>query len=521
MPSFRILRQCALHCLIASLLLACGDSDGPLYPPLEVADPLVEGPVAGNPVLLGTLFSLDSIGYQQEEFFFSGSAHAYRPDNNFGSDGRWRVKRGESADYKSRMVVYRPIDPLAFNGTVLVEWMNVTAGADGPVAWTSAHTELVRRGYAWVGVSAQAAGIEGAELIFEDAVSPPLKELDPARYGSLEHPGDSFAYDIFSQALQAVRHPREIAPLEGLNVERVIVSGESQSAFFLTTYVNTLGRRSDLADAYFIHSRGGGAAPLSQAPQEDIPTPDVVRFRDDLGKPLINLQTETDLFLLGSVVEGDDVSGSVVARQEDSEYFRLWEVAGTAHADLYLAIDGRFDLGNNPSIAAVVEQAAPAPGFIECAEPVNDGPQHFVVKAAIAALERWLVEGVAPTSAPRLELNGNGDGFARDEDGNALGGVRTPYVDAPIATLSGEGQGGPEAGLCTLFGTTSCLSESRLMSLYPDPQSYVVAVRDAAEDAVAKGFLVDEDAQLMIDVAEAIASPPGQMLDPTPLACSL
>ncbi|MFV8820005.1 alpha/beta hydrolase domain-containing protein [Haliea sp. E17] len=510
MPPTTLLRALALPLLLAFFASGCADSDGPRYPALEVDDPVVEGPLEGNPVLLGTLFKLADIGYQQAEFFFSGTAHAYRNDNTLASDGRWRVRRGESADYKTRLVVYRPIDPLAFNGTVLVEWMNVTAGADGPVEWTTAHTELVRRGYAWVGVSAQAAGIEGGELVFDDAVSAPLKEINPERYGSLSHPGDSFAYDIFLQALQAVRYPRSVAPLGDLQAQRIIVAGESQSAFYLTTLVNALGRRTDLADAYFIHSRGGGSAPLSQAPQEFIPAPPVVRFRDDLGKPLLNLQTETDLFLLGSAVDEElEIRGSVEGRQEDSEFFRLWEVAGTAHADLYLAILGRFDTGNDPGVAAIRENASPAPGFIECDRPVNSGPQHFVVKAAIAALNRWLVDGEAPTSAERLVLNSTGDGFEFDEYGNVLGGVRTPYVDAPIAIFSGEGQGALEAGVCSLFGTTQFLSWETLASLYPDPYSWVVAVTDAAGQAVENGFLVAEDAELIVESAAIQMSPAG------------
>ncbi len=518
MTSKRFLQACALHCLLAFLLVACGDSGESRYPPLDAADPLVEGPIDGNPVLLGTLFDLQSIGYQQEEFFFSGSAYAYEAANNFGSDGLWRVERGDTADYKSRLVVYRPIDPLAFNGTVLVEWMNVTAGADGPVEWTSAHTELARRGYIWVGVSAQATGIEGGDLVFENAIAAPLKEVDPQRYGSLSHPGDSFAYDIFLQALQAIRHPGSVAPLGDLTAERIIVAGESQSAFYLTTFVNTLGRRTDLADAYFIHSRGGGAAPLSQAPQEFVPTPAVVRFREDLGKPLLNLQTETDLFVLGSAVDEDfEIRGSVEGRQEDSENFRLWEVAGTAHADLYLAINGRFDTGGNPAVAAVVENSSPAPGFIDCPEPVNSGPQHFVVKAAIAALNRWLTDGVAPTSAERLALNESGDGFASDDYGNTLGGVRTPYVDAPIATFTGDGQGALDSGVCSLFGTTRFLGQEVFWSLYPDGPAYVVAVTDAAQQAVADGFLVAEDAELIIEAAEIQVSVSGDTLIGFPL----
>src|SRR3546814_1124854 len=130
----------------------------------------------------------------------------------------------------------------------------------------------------------------------------PLKLINPPRYASLVHPGDSFSYDIYAQAAQAVRHPQDVAPLGELQVRRVIAAGESQSATRLMTFINAFGTRTDLFDGYFVHSRlgfipdfGGASAPLSQDPQQDITTPDVVRFRTDLDRPVMDLQTETDL----------------------------------------------------------------------------------------------------------------------------------------------------------------------------------------------------------------------------------
>src|SRR3546814_18830338 len=74
----------------------------------------------------------------------------------------------------------------------------------------------------------------------------------------------------------------------------------------------------------------GTSAPLSQDPQPDITTPDVLLFRTDLDRPVMDLQTETDLFVLGAYS----------SRQADSSHFRLWEVPGTAHADTYITGDG-------------------------------------------------------------------------------------------------------------------------------------------------------------------------------------
>src|SRR3546814_18752778 len=87
---------------------------------------------------------------------------------------------------------------------------------------------------------------------------PPLKKADAQRYASLQHPGDAYAYDIFSKAGQAVR---SASILGGLKAKHVLAAGESQSAGFLTTYVNTVGRSGKIFDGYPIHSRFAGAAP--------------------------------------------------------------------------------------------------------------------------------------------------------------------------------------------------------------------------------------------------------------------
>ena len=197
------------------------------------------------------------------------------------------------------------------------------------------------------------------------------------------------------------------------------------------TYLNAITPMHAMYDGYFVHSRLSGSAPLQGSFIEPIiDTPEVVRVRTDLGVPVMMLQTETDLFVLGSYPDN----------QPDNKLFRMWEVAGTAHADLYTFLDNRVDVGTNPAVAAVLENLTPVPGLIECPIAVNAGPQHFVAKAAIAALNTWIVDGTAPPRADRLAVTGNPAAFELDESGNVRGGVRTPYVDVPIAVLSGAGQ---------------------------------------------------------------------------------
>jgi hypothetical protein len=278
-----------------------------------------------------------------------------------------------------------------------------------------------------VGVSAQFVGIEGG-----GAFSLPLKEVDVERYGSLSHPGDSFAYDIYSQAAQSVRNPAGIDPLDGLEVERMIGVGQSQSASALATYVNAIHPTIDLFDGFVIHSRlRSGSLPLSIEPQADIPTPSPVFIRGDISEPVIALQNETD------------VLDSVSQRQPDSDFYRMWEVTGSAHTDLFTTLTGQNDKGGGPTYADVKEQNDARPPFIFCPIPVNDGPGHWVANAAIASLNRWVRTGEAAASAAPMALSEDSTDFLLDSLGNAKGGIRTPYVVAPVAILRGGGGSRP------------------------------------------------------------------------------
>jgi len=486
----KFIPQCLLVVTAALLFSACGShhSNGSDSPSDAVPNPTVEGAIEGAPTLLGTTsFNLADVGYQQSEYFISGSAKSYQYDSEPQSDGKWSVHAGDDADYKTRILVYRPIDAAAFNGTVIVEWLNVSSGTEASSVWIMAHTELIRKGYAWVGVSAQKAGIDGGGVNL-GGLALQLKAVNPTRYESLLHPGDKYSFDIFSQVAQALLHPQAVDPLGGLVVQHLIAAGESQSADFLLTYVNALARETDLFAGYFIHSRVHGAAGLDPSPRgiASFASRTSVQVRDDLDVPVMMVQTETDLFHLSAYAD----------RQPDTAKIRVWEVAGTAHADLYTAMTGATDLGNDPAIVAVTEVPVPNP-IISCNHPVNAGPQHFVIKAAVAALDNWIRNGVAPAQADRLEVaEGESPQFVFDSVGNVQGGVRTPYVDVPIAKFSGVGQE-DSSQLCGLFGTTQLLDGTELAALYPDHASFVTQINASVDGAVQKGFVLHPDGDLI------------------------
>jgi len=251
------------------LLLACCSSSDPVAGPsgngggvTAVPAPAISGPVTGGlrgRPWAGALEDLAPWDFVQEEFFFSGTAEARDRDG---------ALTGDSAAYTSRLLVQRPRDPAHFNGTVLLEWFNVSLDAEMPVLWMLAHEELLREGYAYVGVSAQVVGVSASPLS--------LKFWDALRYAALTHPGDAYEFDILAQAARGLSvRSAGPAPLSELLPQRVIAGGESQSAALLRTYANHVQREHHVIDGFLIHTWPG---PISQ----------------DIGVPVLMYLTETE-----------------------------------------------------------------------------------------------------------------------------------------------------------------------------------------------------------------------------------
>jgi hypothetical protein len=419
-------------------------------------------------------------GYAQREYAAAGSATSYKLVGALTRDGRWTFVSGATAPYRTRVLVRAPANAAKFSGTVIVEWLNVSGGVDADPEWASTAEEIVRAGDAWVGVSAQRIGVMGGPVLVKvnvpgnEAAGKGLKANDPARYGSLQHPGDGYSFDIFTQVARALRTG---AGLNGLQPKWIIAAGESQSAFALVTYYNGVQPLAHVFDGFFVHSRGAIGLPLVAAGKgADIAgaisgTPSI--FRTDQDAPILDIQTETDVA---------SILNSYAARQPDSDRFRLWEVAGTAHADAHL-------LGSNASL-------------MNCGVPINDGPMHIVAKAALRALTVWLTTGIAPHIAPRLEvIPGTRPKVRRNADGIALGGIRTPPVDAPVAALSGA-SGPTPSTICLLLGSAKPFTAARLAQLYPSRAAYLQRYDADADATIKAGFALPEDRTALLAFAE-------------------
>ncbi|MBW3663675.1 MAG: hypothetical protein KY469_11300 [Actinobacteria bacterium] len=436
----------------------------------EVPTPTVEEipygvGVFGHP-LWDPWFDIEAFGYESHEYLVSGTATA--------------TGGTQTADYTTRIIVVHPTDPADFSGTVMLDWVNVTAQFENAVNSLTSVRYLLREGWTWVHVSAQAAGVCCTPLT--------PKVYDPVRYEALDHPGDEYANDMFSQIAKVFEEPGPVDPLRGLQAEVILAAGQSQSANRLTDYVQTRQQAAGIIDGFLIQAEGDKVYPAN---------PDV---------PVIHVLGER---------EGDP--------EEPTEWpnYVLWEVAGAAHADSWIGrqqTEGQRDrLGSRERKSREEAEALwqSAGNMGEEVDPrstvciVNGAlfPTRFAVNAALDHLERWGSEGIRPPVPPRYEFE---DGsVARDADRNALGGLRLPPIDVPIAHY--------DSAACNLGGITVPFAEVDLIQRYGDHQSYYDRFAAATTQTVAAGYLLPTDAEELL--ARACAARP-RFLDTSTEPCA-
>ena len=470
----------------------------------------VTGPIANTTALRNpdhgypynaTPIDLEKQNYVEQEFFIEGKANAYNI-----TPGQPGTVKDANHPFKTRIVVRRPKSAAKFNGTVVVEWYNVSQGHDGEYDWFQSAEHMLRAGYAWVGVSDQRVGVNS------------LKEWSPVRYASLDITDggkvtdDSLCYDAFTAAAVAIRGQGNVKVMGNLKAARLVAIGHSQSAGRLWIYFHSVHPLiPKVYDAVVLHGGGG-------------------KVSEDLNVKVFKLLNETD------------VTGQANNRQPETDRFRQWEVAGTSHLDakfsrmmagLGLRVSGMDPVDGSPAISAPSISGGAGNGAAGNGDgvagtnvcknpPFSRIPEHYVLNALLDHTTRWLKDGAAPPMASHIELKHLPDApaqatpargpqgprweVAHDQLGNAHGGIELAQHAVPTATNTGQNEGGATGGErdCNLMGSYFTWDDARLAMLYPTHAAYVAKVKEVTEKNLKAGYIVKADADATI--AEAAHS---------------
>jgi hypothetical protein len=452
---------------------------------------------------------LAQLGYVEEEYVIKGRARVLDWPS---IDHLSSLAEGP---YVTRILVRRPADPGHFSGTVWVEPLNPSLRYDLPLVWGDTYQYLVSHGDIWVGVTIKPVAIQS------------LKEFDAQRYAELEMPNPLLAeatcpqsdlpmprgglppessprtengliWDILSQTAALLRDPSSANPLRRFLPQRVFMTGDSQSGAFVLTYANAIHpfARSTgggpLYDGYVATVASGPSTPIRQCARP-IPPGDPRRVIQPRGVPIMTIVSESE-------------TGSLHRRPDSDrapDLFRGYEVAGASHVH---ATEGQ----DAPAAAdAAKTQGAQFDTNTACMQsraPANDVPIGMIVEGAMANLDQWSRGGSPPPHGEpiRLQERAGAPEAQRDQFGNALGGVRTPALDVPIARYHAR-MSGP--GVCELWGYREPLGAAQLKGLYPTHEEYVSKVRSSVTELVAARWLTTRDGDRIIAAASAARVP--------------
>jgi hypothetical protein len=457
----------------ASTLSMFGSSPA-IASPKSVATPL---PGAASDGFL--VWNLVAAGYTSEEYLISGVADVY--DSVSMADAIDMSKRNVMADganrdftrkvvqpaaaYVTRAIIYRPTDPAKFSGNVVTEVLHIGGGGQ-PATFNTAQPSFLGRGDVMIGVQ-HPSSFEG------------VRAADPSRYGAMmaTHPTQVWGMmrDVGRRAKQG-----GFAGLRNYHVQRQYLTGRSFTGVATATFANFHHLDSNLDNGGSVFD---GYVPITSG-----------YFVRPLNVPVIRINTLSEFarFGLQNRVEDSDAKGSKV---------RLYEIAGACHY-----FPSAKPVAEAPRPARPAQAVAGAPqndpnaclvGFGQGAR-MNDLPAHVFVAGAFDNIYAWTRGGAAPPHATRFAVDAKG-APQLDAHGNVLGGVRSPYVDAPLASY------GPGEGSCANSGYARPLPTAELRALYKTKAAYLAKFASQTERLAVQRWIQPDAAHAMLAEAKQVA----------------
>ncbi len=442
---------------------------------------------------------LKNLGYMEEEYIIQGFSNVYL----WPSDkDRPQIRVGH-APYSTRVLVYKPTDPDRFSGVVVMENFNNSARIDmSKVGWAICYEELAANGDAWVGYDVQKVGFRLLQefdpkryapyhLAFDNPL--PKEERGPLgwhilrqefdRLGikyALELPDDfekGLMFDMSYQLAALLRRSDPGAPFEGCQVTQILGAAVADFNLYVAGFEPYL-RRADggpMFDGFLKIMNGSGGEISREADMWQCDDPRSMVYSE---VPFIKVETAGDM---RSILPHPSMACKrrMTDCDEPGKKVCWYELPGVA-----VKFTERYDL--------ITSACAEDYEKLQLERPVTESGTVYpnysgirLIEAAYHNLRAWVLDGIAP---PHMEsyIEVRGDypdvEFITDENGNHRGGIRTSYLEVPVATYFDDGR-------------VEMFSTERLNELYETPGKYAEKVDACLREMVEKRWLLPQGAE--------------------------
>lgn len=472
------------------------------------AEVVVEGPIAvtdtSHPFSAMDYarepLDIAAYGYVEEEYFVSGTANVYEE-----IDDEMKIKHVDQA-YKNRIFVRKPSDARKFSGRVFIDIYNASNGYDIEDIWRRSYDYYMNNGDIYIGVTAKPINVLSLKNFdFERYHTLNWSAAEPAPQPSavnanMSIPGteEGLVWDILSQLGTLVR--KNNAPfLADYPVDYLYLTGQSQSGMYLNTYTYYFDQylvdseAKPLFDGYLNAVGAGVMRALNQIEGENKPFATRLQKHRPLNVPMIFLSAHGDIELFGAF----KTSTEALVEEKPEDNTRHYEVASAPHTDPASPL-----IPNNSEIVKTNHPPKILDG--EYNYTVNDIQLAYYINSAIEMLHQWAANGILPPASSLIERDEEGNAVL-DEHGNGVGGVRSPYIDVPLATYYANARATADQVNQTVGnvnGSMEYFSKDKLSELYQSEEHYLETFYKAVDQQVEDKLLQPFDAESMKEWAK-------------------
>lgn len=440
---------------------------------------------------------LSRYGFVEEEYFLEGTANIYEGFDQLGI-------KSEACSYKTRLLIRKP-QADQFSGRVFIDIYNASNGYDIEDIWRRSYQYFLEEGHVYIGITSKPINVLSLKNFDYDRYctldwSSPEPAPQPSAVVDMSIPGteEGLIWDILSQLGYFIRNGNP-AFLKDYDVQHIYLTGQSQSAMYLNTYVYFFHEYvKGIFDGYLSVVGTGSMRDLNQ--YENIGGHFSARDQlipKNLETPFILLSAHGDINLFGSFDQRLKILKELAQTDEPIRHYELTSSPHTDPASPLIPDNSEIEKTKNP------------PKILdgEYRYEVNNIQLAYYVNSAFEFLHQWANKGITPPKSLMIERDEKGYPL-KDQFGNGLGGLRSPYIDVPIATYHPNAiadQSQIDQSVGNVNGSMDYFDSDQIKALYQNREDYLKQLQEAINEQVREGWLLENDGKRLYDTYSAIS----------------